>query len=114
MVKKPTRVQSRELSQVEKLKSGQIALARALRASEIALARLEGYVTRVREEEACATTQEQPEPSIDGVEKLRRVLGHDDTAREADAIINVLSDDLLAKVLGKPDGLVEPWPGSAL
>lgn len=82
--------------------SALVTLGRALMATQIQLAERRGYIERIHEVEARGRPPVEGEVIPDGIEKLKRMMAYS-PEREASAIIDVMSPDLLDKVLGKPD-----------
>jgi hypothetical protein len=79
-----------------------VKLGRALLDAHIQLASRRGYIERIHE------VENRPAPPQDGyvipdsIKQLGRVIA-DTPEREASAILDALSPDLLDRVLGKPD-----------
>lgn len=79
-----------------------VVLARALMAAQIQLAERRGYIQRIQEVEARGLPPVDGEVIPDGIEKLRRMMAYS-PEREASAILDVVSPDLMDKVLGRPE-----------
>lgn len=81
-----------------------VALGRRLVLAEQQLANREGYIERVWDREELGANKPAPDDIVPGeaIEKLRRVMAYSPD-REASAIIDVISPDLMERVLGKSD-----------
>lgn len=81
-----------------------VSLGRALFAASLAAAHREGYIERVIDQDCARPDPAEAEAKPDSIEQLRRLMAYSPD-REATAIIEAVSPDLMDAVLGRPADL---------
>lgn len=94
-------------AQLERYRSDIVRIAKLALDFRIALAARQGYIDRVQEVEQRAQPASGDGVVVDDpIEKLRRLMAYSPD-REASAIIDVISPELMERVLGRPDGGID-------